>query len=225
LAVAKKRNCFYLIISNLPLYLHSRVKPLLQRLEATLGEGTKDLAIRVGLHSGPVTAGVLQGEKSRFQLFGDTVNTASRMESNGEKGRIHISKATAELLMQAKRGHWLEKRKDPIHAKGKGLMETYWIRRSTAKHRTSGQNKAKVPNDYHDSADFSESEFMSDSDILFSSFNTSLTSFDDKTWNGSSSRGSGLALDDKEIAELKGSQNNLGPSNSGNMYRFAFRED
>lgn len=43
-----------------------------KKLEASLGPGTADLALRVGLHSGPVTAGVLRGEKSRFQLFGDS---------------------------------------------------------------------------------------------------------------------------------------------------------
>jgi class 3 adenylate cyclase len=45
-----------------------------KRLERSLGPGTADLALRVGLHSGPTIAGVLRGEKARFQLFGDTVS-------------------------------------------------------------------------------------------------------------------------------------------------------
>lgn len=51
---------------------------VVQKLEVELGPETADLAIRVGLHSGQVTAGVLRGERSRFQLFGDAMNTASR---------------------------------------------------------------------------------------------------------------------------------------------------
>ena len=83
--------------------------------------------MRVGLHSGSTTAGVLRGDKGRFQLFGDTVNVASRMESNGVKGRIHVSQATADALTAAGKASWLTPREDKIVAKGKGLMQTYWV--------------------------------------------------------------------------------------------------
>ena len=104
-----------------------KMKDLVCDLSFTLGDDTANLSIRVGLHSGEVTAGVLRGERARFQLFGDTVNTASRMESNGIRGRIHCSQATADKLIEADKGRWLTRRNTRIEAKGKGRMQTYWI--------------------------------------------------------------------------------------------------
>ena len=96
-------------------------------LAETLGDDTRDLQLRVGLHSGPITAGILRGEKSRFQVFGDTVNTGSRMESTGERNRIQVSSTTADLLRNKHaKGSWLQKRDDMIEAKGKGKLQTYW---------------------------------------------------------------------------------------------------
>jgi hypothetical protein len=99
----------------------------LQNLADQLGPETLALAMRIGLHSGPVTAGVLRGEKARFQLFGDSVNTAARVESSGKNNRIHASSTTADLLIQAGKGHWVKPRADKIVAKGKGEMTTFWI--------------------------------------------------------------------------------------------------
>ena len=55
------------------------------------------------------------------------MNVAARIESTGEPGRIHVSQDTADRLVTAGKGHWLEKRKEPIHAKGKGDLQTYFV--------------------------------------------------------------------------------------------------
>ncbi|CAB9502391.1 Receptor-type guanylate cyclase gcy [Seminavis robusta] len=104
-----------------------KMQVLTKDLEVKLGPDTGDLSMRFGLHSGPVTAGVLRGERSRFQLFGDTVNTAARIESTGHRGKIHLSQESAELIMAAQKAHWVQPREDKVTAKGKGELTTYWL--------------------------------------------------------------------------------------------------
>lgn len=107
------------------------MQDLVKTLERQLGPDTAELGMRFGIHSGPVTAGVLRGERARFQLFGDTVNTTARMESTGETNRIHISKETAELLTAAGKAHWVHPRAEMVIAKGKGALQTYWLQLKT----------------------------------------------------------------------------------------------
>ena len=104
-----------------------RLQEVVKELEVSLGPDTGDLGMRFGLHSGPVTAGVLKGDRARFQLFGDTVNTAARMESTGIRNQIQISSTTAELLIAAGKQHWVNPRKDAVKAKGKGVLKTFWL--------------------------------------------------------------------------------------------------
>ncbi|CAB9504460.1 Receptor-type guanylate cyclase gcy [Seminavis robusta] len=104
-----------------------RVRVVTRKLEVELGPETSALGFRFGLHSGPVTGGVLRGQRARFQLFGDTVNTAARIESTGKKGRIQISSATANLIREAGKGAWVVPREDKVLAKGIGIVETCWL--------------------------------------------------------------------------------------------------
>jgi class 3 adenylate cyclase len=122
------RNDHALAMTKFAIDMRRKTKDLVAgELREMLGEGTEDLELRIGLHSGPTTGGVLRGQRARFQLFGDTVNVASRMESTGEGGKIQVSQATADLLLADGKGKWLEKRKDLVAAKGKGEMQTYWV--------------------------------------------------------------------------------------------------
>lgn len=67
----------FLLMARFAAACMSRFSDLTKKLEVALGPDTADLGLRIGIHSGPVTAGVLRGDRSRFQLFGDTVNKAA----------------------------------------------------------------------------------------------------------------------------------------------------
>ena len=86
--------------------------------------GGRRLSMRIGLHTGEVVAGVIGKRKFSYDLWGDTVNTASRMESHGAPGEIQVSEATREALGEA----FVLEERGTVEVKGKGPMRTWWLK-------------------------------------------------------------------------------------------------
>ena len=88
-------------------------------------KGEHAFEMRVGIHTGPVVAGIVGVKKFQYDIWGDTVNTASRMESNGEIGKVNISEDTYNAIKHDPEFSFESRGK--IEAKGKGEIEMYFV--------------------------------------------------------------------------------------------------
>ena len=86
-------------------------------------QGIPFFEIRIGIHSGPLVAGIVGTRKFQYDIWGDTVNTASRLESAGERGKINISENTCNLI----KNHFTVEHRGSIEAKGKGPISMYFV--------------------------------------------------------------------------------------------------
>ena len=120
----------YMVVGGLPkpqLNHAQAIAEMALDMQATIAEFCdqtgKDLSIRIGINTGPVVAGVIGIKKFAYDLWGDTVNTASRMESHGAAGRIQVTDSTYRRLKK----QYLFEDRGLIQVKGKGEMNTYFL--------------------------------------------------------------------------------------------------
>ncbi|MEG4235199.1 adenylate/guanylate cyclase domain-containing protein [Microcoleus sp. Pol11C3] len=120
----------YMVVGGLPTPTQDHAEAIAQmalgmqaKIAKLCAETGEKLAIRVGINSGPVVAGVIGVSKFTYDLWGDTVNVAARMEATGFAARIQVTDVTYELL----KDKYLFERRGVIPVKGKGNMMTYWL--------------------------------------------------------------------------------------------------
>lgn len=104
-------------------------------------QGDEPWVLRIGLHSGPVVAGVVGKRKFAYDIWGDTVNTASRLESSGEPGEVNVSGSTEALI----RDRFICEHRGKVEAKNKGVIDMYFVRR--IRPEFSANAEGTLPND------------------------------------------------------------------------------
>ena len=99
-------------------------KRMIEFLESRNAQNEIQWKMRVGIHSGPIVAGVVGKKKFTYGLFGDTINTASRFETTSESGKINVSSSTYEKI----KGRFDCEYRGKIVAKGKGELDMYFVK-------------------------------------------------------------------------------------------------
>lgn len=92
-------------------------------MASTQGPDGSPMQLRIGIHTGPLIAGVIGTQKLLYDLWGDTVNTASRMESHGQAGQIQVTQAVVEELED----RFIFRERGTVPVKGMGTLRTYWL--------------------------------------------------------------------------------------------------